>query len=839
MTIPNRILLQVAVVATLAVGLARIVTYNKVYDDVLQRDLKHLDTYVTERARREEIGFEQVEANLKLVRGQFLKRLEAPTPDDLDAQWDRRFRRFADGSWRSREDFADGRIYSTLWAHRDTVFTPELKHEVICAQDLCDELLTGWGDVFPSVYFVMPGWLNIGFDPRIPAWVWETPADYDPGDLEWFQLAMPKNPDPQDDFVWTGVIEEPTTKVPIVSIYLPIWQNRHFLGSVGHDLFVNRLMEETTQSGLTGAKHVIFRADGRLIAHPDLRREILDSKGTLRMQDCGAPELASIYRLVSAQPERIVSGFDEASKLYYTAARLSGPEWIFLTTMPRDVLAQQASQAVRWVLWTGLIALSVGLGVLVVVLRRQIARPLAELSRATKQMATLDTSARATVHREDEFGELAHAFNDMAERVAQRDAELHAEKASLERRVSERTIELQESERRFVTAFRHSPAMQSLIRASDRVIVEVNDTFLSKLGFAREQVIGKAAPELDFWVEPAELAGFAAEIESKGFVLGREVRLRSRSGQVLTVLLSSQPVDIAGVPHLLSAAVDITARKEAEAELVKNLERAQELNELKSNFVSLVSHEFRTPLEIIMSSVDNLDRYHERLPAEKRQQLLVSINKAVRRMAGMMEEVLVLGRLESERVTFKPSELELPTLCRRLGDELESATGRRCPVRVNLEGLPEVVTGDESLLRHIFTNLLSNAVKYSREGQAVEFSIHRDGESAVCRVSDRGCGIPEADQKRLFQAFHRGSNVEQIPGTGLGLLIVKRCVELHGGKIEFASVEGQGTTFTVTLPLFDPTLTQTLTPTQTQASKRQSGSGSKSMSKSPNGMDEP
>ncbi len=801
MTIPNRILLQVAVVATLAVGLARILTYNKVYDDVLQRDLKHLDTYVTERARREEIGFEQVEANLKLVRGQLLKRLEAPVPDDLEAQWNRRFRRFADGSWRSREEFRDGRINSTLWAHRDTEFTPELKHEVICAQDLCDELLTGWADVFPSVYFVMPGWLNIGFDPRLASWVWETPADYDPGDLEWFQLAMPKDPQ-EDDFVWTGVIEEPTTKVPIVSTYLPIWKDGNFLGSVGHDLFVNRLMEETTQSGLTGAKHVIFRADGRLIAHPDLRREILASKGTLRMQDCGAPELASIYRLVSAQPERIVSGFDEESKLYYTAARLSGPEWIFLTTMPRDVLASQASQAVRWVLWTGLIALSVGLVVLAAVLRRQIARPLAELSRATKQMATLDTSARATVHRDDEFGALANAFNDMAERVAQRDAELHAEKASLEQRVTERTTELQESEKRFVTAFRHSPAMQSLIRASDRVIVEVNDTFLSKLGFARERVIGKAAPELDFWVEPAELAHFVAEIESQGFVQGREVRLRSRNGEVLTVLLSSQPVDIAGVPHLLSAAVDITARKEAEAELLKNLERERELNELKSNFVSLVSHEFRTPLEIIMSSTDNLDRYHERLPAEKRQQLLQSINKAVRRMAGMMEEVLVLGRLEADRVSFTPAPLDLTSLLQRICDEMESATNGRCPIQLQISGATALANGDESLLRYIFTNLLSNAVKYSASEATVEFVVSRENDTAICRVIDRGCGIPEADQKRLFQAFHRGSNVEQIPGTGLGLLIVQRCVELHGGEISFTSVEGQGTTFTVRLPLF-------------------------------------
>jgi signal transduction histidine kinase len=216
----------------------------------------------------------------------------------------------------------------------------------------------------------------------------------------------------------------------------------------------------------------------------------------------------------------------------------------------------------------------------------------------------------------------------------------------------------------------------------------------------------------------------------------------------------------------------------------------------------LVSHEFRTPLEIIMSSVDNLHRYHDRLAAEKRGQLLLSINKAVRRMSGMMEEVLVLGRLETDRMTFKPAPLEVRSLCQRICDEIGSATGNRCPIKLEVSGAIELAQGDESLLRHIFTNLLSNAVKYSPVGSPVSFLVHRDDQTAVCRITDQGCGVPESDQKYLFQAFHRGSNVGQIPGTGLGLLIVQRCVKLHGGEITFETVEGTGTTFTVTLPLF-------------------------------------
>jgi signal transduction histidine kinase len=208
-----------------------------------------------------------------------------------------------------------------------------------------------------------------------------------------------------------------------------------------------------------------------------------------------------------------------------------------------------------------------------------------------------------------------------------------------------------------------------------------------------------------------------------------------------------------------------------------------------------------------MSSVDNLQRYHDRLAPEKRDHLLRTVNKAVRRMAGMMEEVLVLGRLETDRLTYKPAPIDLVSFCRRLSDEIESATNQRCPIRLHLDPARlEGAHGDESLLRHIFTNLLSNAVKYSAEGQPVDFFLERAGETGVGRIVDRGCGIPEADQKRLFQAFHRGANVRQVPGTGLGLLIVQRCLALHQGEIEFASVEGEGTTFTVRLPFFAPNL---------------------------------
>ena len=246
-----------------------------------------------------------------------------------------------------------------------------------------------------------------------------------------------------------------------------------------------------------------------------------------------------------------------------------------------------------------------------------------------------------------------------------------------------------------------------------------------------------------------------------------------------------------------------TATLEArETELRRALSREQELGNLKTAFISMVSHEFRTPLNVIVTSSDILARYLTRLSDEERAEHLGSIAKSVRRMAGMMEDVLLLGRFEAGQQKLQPGELHLVAWCRRFVDEMRSATGGRCPIELTMGDFEPIVRADESILRHILANLISNAVKYSREGESVQLRVEQEGMDAVFRVEDHGIGIPREDREHLFEAFHRGGNVGQISGTGLGLVVVKRGTELHRGTVAFASEEGRGTTFTVRLPLF-------------------------------------
>jgi PAS domain S-box-containing protein len=344
----------------------------------------------------------------------------------------------------------------------------------------------------------------------------------------------------------------------------------------------------------------------------------------------------------------------------------------------------------------------------------------------------------------------------------------------------------------------------TILRLSDAKFVEANDAFVRWFGLSRDRIIGHDSQELGIWLNLDDRHRFLTKLHRNGSLREVECLLRTRRGTIHTLLQSADVIEINREPHILVVGLDITQRKQAEAELLRTLAREKELGQLRSKFVSMVSHEFRTPLAIIQSSAEIMDDYLDQLEPAERRDHLQSIRKNTRRMAGLMEEVLLIGSFDAGSMQFQPTPLELRTFLRRLVDEVLSATKRRCPIELSLaEWSPKVQT-DERLLRHIFTNVLTNAVKYSEAGRPVQFEIVRAGADIVCTIRDRGIGIPEADREWLFNAFHRGCNVGDRPGTGLGLVIVKRCVDLHGGKIKVDSKMGEGTSVTVRLPIFGP-----------------------------------
>jgi len=239
-------------------------------------------------------------------------------------------------------------------------------------------------------------------------------------------------------------------------------------------------------------------------------------------------------------------------------------------------------------------------------------------------------------------------------------------------------------------------------------------------------------------------------------------------------------------------------RQEAEARRLA--EERGGLAQMRARLVSMASHEFRTPLTSILAAADTLDRFADRIPRERQREKLGKIRDQVRHLTRLLDDVLVLGRVESGRVTCSPEPIDLAALCREIVEETEQVTQATGRLVVDSAGLSSTVSLDPHLVRTVLGNLLSNAVKYSGAEETVRCALASEKGRVTIRVTDRGIGIPPEDQPHLFEPFHRACNVGQVAGSGLGLVITKKAVELHGGTIDVETSVGRGSTFLVTLP---------------------------------------
>jgi PAS domain S-box-containing protein len=274
-------------------------------------------------------------------------------------------------------------------------------------------------------------------------------------------------------------------------------------------------------------------------------------------------------------------------------------------------------------------------------------------------------------------------------------------------------------------------------------------------------------------------------------------RVIHRNGDVRWLEISAVVFEWQNQPATLNFLVDVTERLQIEHDMRESLARERELSELKSRFVAVASHEFRTPLAGILSSIELLDDYGARLPDDERREIVEQIKGAVARMNRMVDQVLVTSRLESGSFSFEPKPRSIPDFMVEVAAEMDQANRQSSRIAVRCDGVDRPRLVDAKLLSHILVNLLGNALKYSPPDTAVTCTATADGDRLRFAVADKGIGIPAADLPRLFESFHRGTNVGNIQGTGIGLHIVKECVQLHRGTIEVQSVVGQGATFHV------------------------------------------
>lgn len=242
---------------------------------------------------------------------------------------------------------------------------------------------------------------------------------------------------------------------------------------------------------------------------------------------------------------------------------------------------------------------------------------------------------------------------------------------------------------------------------------------------------------------------------------------------------------------------------EANKELTRALEKEREIGELKSRIVLNVSHGFKTPLTSILSSAQLLQQYAEREHPfkQKIQKHAQKIENSVRSLNSLLTSVLFFGKADANKIDYKPKKMFLAAMLNEILDVVKAGSENDVKINAKFDNLPKTITSDSDLLYQIFENLLSNAVKYSKDGQEVDFRVWVDEGRLKAIVKDHGIGIPEKEQSQLFDRFFRAKNVGIIEGSGLGLSIVKKSIEVLNGDIAFQSAQGKGTEFSVSIPI--------------------------------------
>lgn len=379
----------------------------------------------------------------------------------------------------------------------------------------------------------------------------------------------------------------------------------------------------------------------------------------------------------------------------------------------------------------------------------------------------------------------------------------------LDTRVKRRTAELQKSENRFRTLVLNIPGIiysrKCPCHTPNWTALYLSPAIMEILGYPPEDILNDRKISFASLIHPddqKQLPHTHCHNQCVTAPFSTEYRMLHAEGHWIWVQDRGHIVrNENGAPTQVDGVIiDITVKHKAEEELIRSLNRERELSELKTRFVSMVSHELRTPLTSIRLSAEMLLNYKDFPKTEKTTKKLLTITDSIDHLARMMEDVLFLTKSDSGKLPFNPKPIAITPFIQEILDQIRTCwPGRTIRTTLPSETLTHGI--DPNLLRHILNNLLTNALKYSNGSKPVSFTAEERNEHLRFTVIDRGIGIPEKDRLLLFESFHRASNVGATSGSGLGLSIVKRAVERHGGTITLQSQEGKGTTVTVSIPL--------------------------------------
>jgi two-component system, NtrC family, sensor kinase len=441
------ITLRVAGVVLLSAGLSYLHGVS-----VLQSQVKQeLRKYITERGQRESSRFQLAQSNLTLVQQRFLLELKQPISPNLNAEFNQVFLPWNDRTLRNFPQKRPPSEFDTLRYPTASIgrteqggkmpITPELQHRVMTAYKLVGDFGAAWAKQFADLYYLAPENVNINYWHQVPLTLTSPPDLYHP-QQEYFYLADPQN-NPQRSSTWTGVYLDPSVNIWMVSAIMPVYEGDRFLGVVGHDIVLTELIDKTVNDRQPGTTNMLFRSDGRLVAHPDYMKEIQAAQGQLAIDQAVDPHLQRIFQRVKNAADSTTVIDNSQDDEFIAVTRLKGPDWYFVKVYPKSLLAGTAWSSAQFVLWSGLTALIIEIALIAGVLRRQIAAPLQKLTEASKKLTGGDFEIQLDASRNDELGNLAGSFNTMAGQLKTSFDQIEDANAALEAQVTELQVTLQ------------------------------------------------------------------------------------------------------------------------------------------------------------------------------------------------------------------------------------------------------------------------------------------------------------------------------------------------------------------------------------------------------------
>ncbi|ETW96347.1 MAG: hypothetical protein ETSY1_26970 [Candidatus Entotheonella factor] len=432
----------------------------------------------------------------------------------------------------------------------------------------------------------------------------------------------------------------------------------------------------------------------------------------------------------------------------------------------------------------GVIAILLG-AIVAIFLALRISRPIQRLVIGVNEVAKGNYEHAITVTSNDEVGVLSQCFEEMRE--------------ALRRQIAERQM----AEERFSKAFHASPEGIFITDLNGRY-VDVNDSFLSLLGYSREEVIRHTYLELDRWVDPDEHARIIMTVQNHGRVRDLDTRFQTKSGEMREARQSIELINLDGHPHLLSIIRDITKQKQTEAALRQAKESAEAANQAKSEFLANMSHELRTPLNGILGFAG---LGVQRISSASQDKLLSYFNKIVNSgetLLKLLNDLLDLAKLEASKIRLTFETTNLHRLLSITLDEFYSIiVERQLKIQMQLPETPNVISVDSERIMQVFRNLLSNAVKFAPPGSTIGIHVQPQGETVTVSFRDQGPGIPPEEIETIFDTFVQSSKTKTgAGGTGLGLSICREIVTAHHGRLWAENNVDCGAVFYVELPMY-------------------------------------